>query len=402
MKKSILLMVLALSSFAFGQNVKENRVTFNFIQLPTNPISEQYSTYNVVLERKYEKANEDSLLAYQTKLEQASAEYEAQMIAWREQKKLVLRDYFTKMSAWQKAVNGGNTAAPKPTDPIIPPQPVQVEVPQPRLHSDITDDQVINSISLAGYDKGEGGATITVGLLPLSNVDIKMTEKKSATSVKYTYTANYKLPLEVKVEEPTQGVVLQTIILNSVRSYTIGSYDSQYDFDLWWVDNEDAFWIDLEKKARNSALIELNTFVNNKCGYPVMSYSTYVYTVKKFKDHQYNDLTNAYTLANQGYSMISQKRDRSAAHAKINEAINIWKQMLTESDLNDRKARVNDKVTALLYTNLTEAYIWLSDFDTAEMYMNQAINSGVGKFKRAASDLTGLLNERKLRWNTNF
>jgi hypothetical protein len=402
MKKPILLLLTLIAGIAFGQNITENRVSFNFIQLPTNPLSEQYSTYNVVVERKFEQANEDSLVAYQNRLEQSTLNYEAQMIAWKEKKKATMRTYYTKMAAWEKLINSGNTAAVKPANPIFTTQPIQLEVDPARLHTDVMEEQVVNAISLVGFDRGADGATITIGVLPLSNVSIKMTKKTTGTTTKYNYTATYKLPLEVKVEDPAQGIVLQTMILNSVRSYKLNTYDSQYDYELWWLDNKEVFWADIEKKARNIALGECNTYVNDKCGFPVKSRSSTVYTVKKFKEHSYNDLTNAYTAASQGYSMIGQSRDRSNAASKINEAIKIWKQMLTESNPGNKKARVNDKVTALLYTNLAEAYIWLSEFDTAEMYMNQAINSGVGKFKRAAGGLKGLITERKLRWNTNF
>ena len=402
MKRSIFLLFTALSIVGYAQNVDENRVTFNYIQLPTNPINSQYKTFNVVVERKFEQANEDSLAAYQSRLQQSTMEYEALMADWRERKKAAFRDYYTRMAAWQKLVDAGNATAVKPADPIVPPQPVQAEVAQPRLHSDVVDDQVSNAISLAGYDRGDGGATITIGVLPLSNVSIKMAKKTSGSKVKYHYTVNYKLPLEIKVEEPSQGVILQTIILNGINNYELAAYDSQYEFDLWWVDNQDAFWADVEKKARNSAFAEANTFVNNKCGFPVRSRSIFVYTVKKHKDFTYNDITNAYTAAMQGYQMISQSKDRKTAEGKINEAINIWKQVLTESNVSDNKARVNDKITALLYANLAEAYIWLSDFDSAEMYMNLALNSGVGKFKRAVDDLQPYITERKLRWNTNY
>ena len=120
MKRSIFLLMALMASVSFGQNVTENKVSFNYIQLPTNPISEDYTTFNVIVERKYEQANEDSLQAYQVRLEQATLQYEAELNAWKEQRKVVLRDYYTKMAAWQKQVNAGNTAAQKPTDPIIP------------------------------------------------------------------------------------------------------------------------------------------------------------------------------------------------------------------------------------------------------------------------------------------
>ena len=55
MKKSILFILAAMSTIAFGQNVTENKVTFNYIQLPTNPLSDDYTSFNVLVERKYEQ-----------------------------------------------------------------------------------------------------------------------------------------------------------------------------------------------------------------------------------------------------------------------------------------------------------------------------------------------------------
>jgi hypothetical protein len=401
MKRLLLPLFIGAGVFSFAQNVTENRVSFNFIQLPTNPIAEEFKTFNVMVERKFEQANEDSLTTFQMKIEAATAQYDAEMAAWREQKRVVQRDYLQKMATWQKSSNAGN-AAVKPADPVFPPQPVMNEVEQPHLHSDITDQEVQNAVSLAGFDRGEGGATITVGVMPLSDVKINMTTKGEGAAIKYNYAANYKLPLEVKIETPSQGVIFQTIILNSIRSYNMNSYASQYEFDLWWMDNKLKFWTDLERYARTEALKSVNQTVNDKSGYPVKSSTIEVYTIKKFKDHSYNDLVNAYTAASQGYQAISQSRDRKNGVSKLNEAITIWKQALTESDVNNSKARVNDKVTAMLQCNIAMAYIWLSEYDKAEQYINQAVNSRVGKFKRVAQGYKGYLNERKIRWNTNY
>jgi hypothetical protein len=401
MKKLLLPLFVGIGALSFGQNVTENRVSFNFIQLPTNPIANEFTTFNVLLERKFEQANEDSLVMYQTRIEAATVQYDAEMVAWKEQNKVVLRTYLQQMATWQKATNAGTTAV-KPGKPVYTPQPVMTEVEDPRLHSDITDQEVSNAVSLAGFDRGEGGATITVGVMPLSDVKINMTTKGEGSAKKYNYNCNYKLPLELKVETPSQGVILQTIVLNNLKSYGMNSYASQYEFDLWMMDNRANFWGDLEKYARANALKELNTIVNDKCGYPVKSNSCQVFTIKKHKDHQYSDLTNAFTIASQGYQMIGQSRDRSAAHGKLNEAITIWKQMLTESNISDNKARINDKATALLQCNIAYAYLWLSEFDQAEQYINLAAGSRVGKFKRIANSYKGTLNERKIRWNTNY
>lgn len=401
MKKSLLILGTAIAAVGFSQNVTENKVTFNYIQLPTNPIDNQHSTFNVVVTRSYEQANEDSLNTYQVNLDAATTQYDGEMLAWKERKKSITRAYLTQLTAWEKSSNAG-TISPKPAQAPFPQQPVMRDILLPSLHTDLNDEQVKNSMSLAGYDRGEGGATITVNVNPVSNVQIIEKKSGTGTSTKYTYSANYKLPLDITVETPSQGVILQTIILNSIQSYGMKSYTSKYEHQLWMLDNRAQLWIDLEKYARSRAFTEMSKLVNNKCGFPVKSITSEVYTIKKHKGHSYNDLTNAYTTASQGYQGVGQSRDRKNAKSKLAEAIKIWKQVLTESNVGDNKARVNDKVTAMLYCNIALAYIWMSEFDQAEQFINQAKNARVMKFKNIANRLQPLLTERRLRWNSNF
>lgn len=400
MKKTLLCCFVAVTGISFSQNVTENKVNFGYIQLPENPIDESYTTFEVFVERTYEKANEDSLMAYQTQLEIAAANYEAELTAWRAQEKNQQREYLKQMAVWQKQIDAGQ-AAQQPIRPNPLPQPVMAEVKDPWLHSDITDEAVTNQISLEGYSKAPGGASITIGVLPISDFSIVNKKSGSGTSTKYAYTANYKLPVTIKVETPSQGVILNTIIRNNVQSYNIETYVTPYDFQLWWLDNEATFWADFEQKVRNTVFAETKKTLNNKCGFPVKTRACEVYTVKKFKDYAYNDLTNAYTAAQQGYMAISGSRDYSGGHAKLREANNIWEQMLTESNLADKKSRVNDKVTALLYCNLAESYCWLNDFNNAMKYVNLAKGAGVNKFKRIAERIENVINNNKKRYNAN-
>lgn len=400
MKKIVLICLTAASSFCLAQNVTENKVNFGYIQLPENPIDEAYTTYEIILDRAYEKANEDSLLSYQTRLEIASANYEAALNAWKEQEKIKQREYLQQMAAWQKLIDAGQ-AAQQPLDPVPSPQPIMAVVKDPTLHGDITDEAVSNQITLEGYSKSAGGASITLGVLPISDFSIVNKKTGSGTATKYVYSANYKLPVTIKVETPSQGVILNTIIRNNMQVYNMETYVTPYDFQLWWLDNEDNFWSTFESKVRNMVFAETKKTLNNKCGYPIKTRACEVYTVKKFKDHSYNDLTNAYTAAQQGYMAISGTRDYSGGAAKLNEAIKIWKQVLTESNLADNKSRVNDKVTALAYCNLAEAYCWLNDFDNAMKYVNLAKGTGVNKFKQIAERIENVINNNKKRYNAN-
>ena len=395
-----LLMVVGLNH---AQNVDENKVSLTYIQLPLNVINKALTVYEVDVTKSYEQANEDSLANYQVELESAAAIYESQLAQWQAQCDALKRDYLTKMAAWEKQTNASDGAITNPpAEPQYPAHPIQQVVELPFLHNDLDDNTVQNTIELQGFSRGPGGAIITVDIQPIAEFKIVENIKETNGVRKFEYTCNYKLPLGLKVEAPGQGIVLQTIIGNSIQNYNLQTYDSQYEFDLWWMDNEDQFWMDFERKVRQKALQNLNTELNNKCGFPTKSRTIEVYTIKRFKDHDYADLTTAYTLATQGYQKVSNTRDRSEAHDKLTAAINMWKKALEESNLSDNKARVNDKVTALLQCNIAQAYIWMSEFDQAEVYLNLAKNSGISKFKRIAERLTSLLQERKQRWNAYF
>jgi len=406
MKKSILIGGLFMVFLGQAQNVDENRVSVSYIQLPINVINKAVKVYEVDINRSFEQANEDSLSRYQIELESAASIYEAELAQWKAQCEAMERDYLSRMAAWEKqsqtaSASGAPPSSP-PLAPVYPAHPVQQEVELPQLHNGLDENMVNNGVDLKGFDKGSGGAIITVDMYPISQ--FKVNEKKVVKDgvTTYEYFASYKLPIGLKVEDPSQGVVLQTIIGNSVQQHNMKSYASKYDFQLWWMDNADQFWMDFEKVVRRKAVNQLNTELNEKSGFPVKSKTIEIYTVKRYKDHNYSDLVNAYTLATQGYQKVSNTRDRSEAHAKLNEAIAAWKNILTESNLSDNKSRINDKVTALLQCNIAQAYIWMSEFDQAEVYINLAKNCGIGKFERIARALAGSLAERKQRWNAYF
>ena len=401
MKKGLLFLLGGLSVATYAQNITDNKVSFTYIQLPTNPIDAKYTQFELVLVKDFEKSNEDSLTAYQIKLDNANVQYETAMNNWKEQKKNLDRNYLTQLATWEKSTYT-NSAAVMPTAPTYPPQPVKQDVQQPNMHEDLPADQVNNMVTLDGFSKGTGGAKITLTFKGIGNIKVVETKSGSGTTTKYTYKVDYVMPVEIKVETPTQGVVLNTLILTEVRSYPLKDYASKYEYQLWYLDNQTQFWSELQKHARSVAMTEITSTLNNSCGFSTRTWNTEIYSVKSYKDHNYDDLTQAYTTAKQGYDLIYQTRDRKNGHAKLNEAITAWKKALTESNVNDNKSRINDKVTALLYYNIAEAYLWMSNFDESEQYINKAINAGEMKYKTEAKRLQGVLVDQKLRWNANY
>jgi hypothetical protein len=155
----------------------------------------------------------------------------------------------------------------------------------------------------------------------------------------------------------------------------------------------------MESKARNYAISEVDRILNDQFGFVKMTRETEIYSLKKYKSYEYSDVTEAYTITTQALSLVSKDRNRASAISKIDQAISKWKAILEESNLYDEKARVNDKITAMIHCNLSELYIWKGDFSSADLELNLALNSGVFKFKNESERRRDFYTYQKNRWD---
>lgn len=399
MKKKLLnLMLILASGTAIAQNVQDQKVTFQYIQLPTTPLSGTISNYNVVMNTEQnEKNNQDSLDVYNSKLMLWQANFDT----WLEAKRNIDKAYLLELAKHEKAVNAGNAAAQLPVKPAYPEQPIKEEIPMPILTQNVEATTVESAVKLAGFSKGAGGAEITVSLLGFQNATI--TEKKSGegAAINYVYTSKAKYPVQVSIKT-SSGAVLNQIVGDALVSEAFKTkYSSKYDFEYWAIDNLENYWIERQKQILTQNLTAVNTLINDQCGFPKKTRSTEIYTVKKHKGHNYNDLVNAYTKVNSGYNLIVKDRNHASAKSKIMAGIDIWEKALEESNPGDNKSRINKKITALLYVNLAEAYMWIDDFDTAENYRLKAEQAGVLKYKTASKRLEKLMITAKNRYEAN-
>ena len=401
MKKILLPIAVLIAGLTFGQNVQDQKVSFKYVQLPTNPIPKEISNYNLVVDISgYAKSNEDSMSVYQNKL----STFEAEFATWLEDKKRVDKLYLMELAKWERAVNATVSPAVAPVMPIKPPyanQPVKEEIRLPLLTEDVTEVQTNSSINLEGYTKGEGGAIVTLAILGFQNASITVKKTGTGAATKYKYTSSCKMPVKVTIEVPGEGVILSETVNDNLQTSVIKSYDNQYEHQVWLIDNYDTFWAERQKALLSSALKAANALINDKCGYPKRTRSTEIYTVKKHKGHDYSDLIDAYTNVKSGYDLLFKDVERKSAIAKIENGIEIWEDALEETNPFDNKDRVNKKVTALLYANLAEAYMWINDFDAADNYLQKAKIGGVSKYKTFAKRLQSVLNGLKARYEAN-
>lgn len=405
MKKILLFASIFLAGATFAQNVDDQKIAFNYIQLPSNPIKGP-KVYNIELNHdQYMASNEDSLEAFEARISLA----ESQLVTWIEQKRKVDQAYLLEMEKWQKAVNASAATAgtTPPLQPVKQPYPempkLKQELDEPILTTEITAGTVDAAINLEGFTKGDGGATIKIVFEGLKNSAVEKKVTGTGAATKYEYYAKYEMPAVLTVEVPGQGIIINENINYGQKSKLINKYDSEYGFKYWRIDNYNQFWVTLQQQELTSILSTINNIINDRCGFPTKSYATEIYTVKKHKGQNYNDLIDAYTKAKAGYDLIYKDVSKSDAIKKIKQGCAIWEKALQESDVNDNKARINDKVTALIYVNLAEAYMWMDEWSTADGYIQKAkiMSVAAGKYKREAEDIESFMKYLKDRYTAN-
>ena len=358
--KTFLLIVSFIGSFstAFGQTIDDNKIQFTYTQLPYFKIDPLFTKYDVKVVHGYEQSNQEILAAHELNKKAALAIYEQSMIQYKQTIDALDVTYYRLMAKWEKDVNAGKTQPDgqpllQPTAPTYPPAPVFTGLEAPRLNSPLDANTVLNGINIGGFEKGLGGFVVTVNVLGLNNIQINENKTGSGTTTKYTYTATYTMPVEVTVETPTQGKLIYLRILEGYQTYTIGSYDSKYDHNVYMLTNKQKFYTDLEIAARAKAIAETNEYLNNQIGFVQRTRNVEVYSVKRFKSYEYSDVTTAYTKTIQALMLVSQDRNRASAKTKIDEALAEWKMIMEESNLYDNNARINDKITAMIQCNKT-------------------------------------------------
>lgn len=92
----------------------------------------------------------------------------------------------------------------------------------------------------------------------------------------------------------------------------------------------------------------------------------------KSKKYDYSELEKAFQLAETSYERYKNDGINAASLNEIEKAVKVWELFLKESDLGDKKAKVNLKVTRALHNNLRMAYAVLLDYEKSLYHERKA------------------------------
>ena len=398
MKYFFLLSGLVFGNYFFSQNIKDNKISINYIQLPKQKVDESISTFFTIYKDSYLDKNNQQLSIYQFKVDSAEAEQQIKIKTWKTLKNTIKRNYLDSLSVWKQNIAKGINKA-KPTEPNYPEYPESYFLFPPVLSKSLSELMSNKSIKIAGFIEENSGVRIEIDNLGLEVISIK--GKYANQGKSYVVTARYKMPIVIKTF--ISGDLLhQKQYHNKIANHVVFKGKTEYDYEIWKMNvgesNKD-IWINLQRKLWNTAINNISSVLDSEIGYPKKRENTEVYIVKKFQDYNYEKLLSAYNYAESGYGQVGLDRNKSRAKTQLIKAINIWEQEMKESDLTNKKSRINSKISGLISANLADAYFWTEDFEKSNFYINKAISQGNLKAKNHCKKLKKDIPEFKKRYN---
>lgn len=413
MKKTITALFLLVFSYtvSIAQNIKDETVEYQYIKLPMTPLPSSVKNYQSVIIAAYEAENKKKQEQYDAEKKAADEEYQKEKEAYPAKVKAAEDRYNRELEEWKKKSFGEKVVEKqilgennKPVK-VIPSQPYLRQVADPELKTTYDYPSVANTyLRLDGFEnKADNAVRIEVTMYGFDYTEPRqLSEQKSVTSYKNGQTStgqatyyhnefSYRHTMSVKVTTP-DGKELFSLTPQVLNTYTIfKSPESTSSVPL----NPQLLIKTYEEKTLQANLTLINNLVNDRIGYKREPRKTELYYVKS-KDDTYKDLLTAFNEASSALKLLTD--DEAAAKAKLQGAIQVWNTALLESDVKNKKARIDKDVTIAICFNLLECSFAAGDFVNAEKTMASLNSIDLSSSERKKkSEYEALFNDLKKR-----
>lgn len=387
--KNLFLLVIVCSFQLQAQNIDDNFITFPYTQVPLIPIDQASRSVRFSVEQDVDKANQDSTANYHVKVSNEQRLYEQRMSTWYGQMSLLQQ---------QENTSGISQTASYPIKPYLKyiPSPIMNSISVENLSS------TSGSLNIPGFEKGGGGLLVSFKILPLRDFRINHKKLGTGAQTKYAYSCTFYLSVKMEVYSPDGTMIFERLVGNSKRTKVLGKYKSKYAFSDWFMKNRSDVYSQAENQGRVTAIQSASKVLENQFGFVNKSRRAEVYSIKKYKDYDYSDVASAYNKTNEALLLVGGSPDRSSAYASLKEARNMWSAILEESNIQNRKERINGKVSAIIWCNIAEISMWMGDFNNVDIHVQNIRNSGVFKAKNHINGETSFYKDQRTRWDANF
>ena len=383
MKINLFVVFFILGGIVFGQNIKSEDLKYNYVKLPTTPIQPRVANYQSSLSSASDEENAKILAQYEKDKAQADADYDREMAEYPVKVKAADEKYEKAMAEYndkslakkilEKQLLNENT---KPVKDYVP-QPYKRNVSKPDIKTVYDYPSLASTyLKLDGFSKGTDNALsyhVNMQGFEHSQPAVKTEIKKEAKVVNGTSTTadvtyywvefTYRNQMSVRVANAANQDIyfIAPTELAEFKTYKTTSSKTAPSSDYA------ALFRTVEEKVLKDNLTFINHLVNDRIGYEITERETSLDYVKSKKD-EYQDVTDAYN--DQLLGLKSLITNETVAKEKLNKAAAQWLTILKESDVANKKARIDKDVTISIYFNLLECYFPLRNNADAEMILS--------------------------------
>jgi len=240
------------------------------------------------------------------------------------------------------------------------------------------------ALEIPGFTRKEGNAAVQVELivspLAVTSKELKdspfTVEKNGVKTVyhHYDYLLNCSFPAKFRVVLKGGQTIEQELPAFFQTKYYGRKATTEIELQTQW-ESDYSFQTSLLKERTEERAKELKTLLFNHYGYGMNSENISIGYVKD-KKGEYPHLTRAMALLREAFLYASNKelfRDETF-ESKVNEAKGLLEKELSQGN-EDKKARINPKVMAMIHYNLGLVSYALQDFDNAREHLGKTTAS---------------------------
>jgi len=368
----LIILLVSQSHILISQSVKDEKVEYQYIQLPAQPLPPSIKNYQVEINMNYLEENNNKRVEYEAAKLKAQQDFELAQKEYPARVKEAEETYAKEMEEWKKKSLGDKIIEKQVLNennkPVkrIPSEPRLGYVPEPKLKTEYNMEELAKTyIQLGGYanEKSESvqifitifGFDYTQPVTHSLVKDMMKVSNGKSQSYKETYYYNeftYRHTMSVRVVLPDGKEILNASPqeLNNYKIYKTNESTTAPPLNVAGLVST------YERKIIAENLIFVNNWINDKYGYHPVD-RKFELSYVKAKDETYSDILVAFNEASVGFKTLIS--DSAAAQTKLRTCIQTWEKALAESDVQNKKARINKDITIALAFNLLEAYFAL-------------------------------------------
>jgi len=221
------------------------------------------------------------------------------------------------------------------------------------------------------YDK-ESGVSISNGRVGYRKIDCQDNGRVSQSFFETPYTG--EIAVLIRDKESKEVFYAEVANINGILTTQAGECSKELKIKSLrslYEDNREAVYEGVKKLIAQEQDRIVRRIVRKSVLFGEEKVYFKVADVES-KSFEYPGMEEAFQLAKEAYANYREVGVNRESVDKLEKAIVVWEDLLKESDLNDKNAKVNLKVTRALHNNLRMAYALMLDYEKALYHERKA------------------------------